>query len=330
MTVQELLKLKWIVIICVCAVCFYLVCKVNHIFTSKNIIKKASKDNASKTRSVFWSNLLLNCLDRLAFIGSTLNGGISESTEYLWKFRLSRMPFYLKSINHTLTVFEFVGLLKFISIAVNFIGLGVALTGHLPVGCGLIIGGFLLPFLFGKLIDMLIQSDDDALMIDFVNFYLAILPPLKSGRGAKLEPSVERYYRTLLELYPEEKDHAPLKRFVQEFLHLLQLYPTEVIALSKLKEIYTISDINTFCNYASQALRGIDNVTNLESFQHDLMEKQKAALRLVGMRRAEIAQLSVYAVYIILFEVVGVCILSKLGFDDSIFTFLKEESTWSE
>lgn len=157
-----------------------------------------------------------------------------------------------------------------------------------------------------------IQISDEDEIIDnyFLDLYLLMYSKLKQGSRARLQGIVENYIDTL-----ESQGNSMVKetmlKFSKYFLNLLSLYEDHV-AVPKLREVYNSPTIINFCNVASQALNGIQNADNLLTFKLQLVDRKTNLMRKNAQKILRKGEISIYAIWVILFIFIAVGVYSKL------------------
>ena len=162
--------------------------------------------------------------------------------------------------------------------------------------------------------DSLLQAqiaDEDAIIDDyFIDLYLLMYSKLQQGSRARLQPVLENYIDTI-QVNSKDAVGQTMLKLSRYLLNLLSLYEDHV-AIPKLREIYHSATIINFCNVAGQALNGIENHDNLLTFRMQLVERKTEVMRKRAKALCRKAEMSIYAIYVILFMFVIVGWYSKL------------------
>lgn len=157
---------------------------------------------------------------------------------------------------------------------------------------------------------MQIVNEDDIIDNYFIDIYLLLYSKLRQGSRARLQGTVENYIATL-ETSKDSPESKTMMRFARYFLNLLAIYEDHV-AVPHLKDNYRSATIINFCNVATQALQGIDNLDNLLTFKMQLTERRTNMMR----KRQEIilrkGERSIILIWLILFIFIAVGWYSKL------------------
>ena len=133
---------------------------------------------------------------------------------------------------------------------------------------------------------------------------------MRQGSRARLQGTVENYIDTLQDTNTIEVKNVMLK-LARYLLNLLSLYEDHV-AVPKLKEIYHSATIINFCNVATQSLNGVENFDNLLTFKMQLVERKTELMRERSQAIVRKGEMSIYAIYIILFIFIIIGWYSKL------------------
>lgn len=155
-----------------------------------------------------------------------------------------------------------------------------------------------------------IREEDEIIDNYFIDLYLLLYSKLRQGSRARLQGTVENYIDTLQDTNTVEVKNVMLK-LARYLLNLLSLYEDHV-AVPKLKEIYHSATIINFCNVATQSLNGVENYDNLLTFKMQLVERKTELMRERSLAIVKKGEMSIYAIYIILFIFIIVGWYSKL------------------
>ena len=155
-----------------------------------------------------------------------------------------------------------------------------------------------------------IREEDTIIDDYFIDLYLLLYSKLKQGSRARLQTTVENYIDTLEASQSVEVKKVMLK-LARYLLNLLSLYEDHV-AIPKLKEIYHSATIINFSNVASQSLNGVENFDNLLTFKMMLVERKTEVMRKRSKALVRKGEMSIYAIYVILFIFVIIGFYSKL------------------
>lgn len=306
--------MRIVILVFISAMFIYGILKVTYVIGSSTGTKTAVYDNKQKIKMERDS---LNSQKRLAYFakfGKRIGGALSTPDRYAWDFRLSRLHIKIALTGHEVTTDEFVGILRFVQTALFAIGVTICFMGSWAGIVFLVLGFYLLKGV-GFFIDFMLKSSEIDMEKDFPDFYMFVYSRLLKGANANLGVAVKDYYKNLQQIYPRKSDHLAIKMFIQDFMMILSVNATEVDAVMLLKDRYKSAIITSFCNLASQSLRGVNNSEKLLSFQMDLLGQQKDNMERVARQRAEMASYMVYSIYIILAEFIFLSWMSKVDFN---------------
>ena len=149
-----------------------------------------------------------------------------------------------------------------------------------------------------------IAKADEIIDNNFLNLYLLIYPKLRLGSRGSLKATLNTYISTLEQNYMLE-DKEVMIRFTKDFLSQVTTYGDGPRGLAQLKELYRSATIINFCNVASQALEGIDNIDNLITFKLRLTERRTNLMRKRQQALISRANIAIHAVWVILFILIG-------------------------
>ena len=155
-----------------------------------------------------------------------------------------------------------------------------------------------------------IRDEDEIIDNYFIDLYLLLYSKLRQGSRARLQGTVENYIDTLQDTNTVEVKNVMLK-LARYLLNLLSLYEDHV-AVPKLKEIFHSATIINFCNVATQSLNGVENFDNLLTFKMQLVERKTELMRERSQAIVRKGEMSIYAIYIILFIFIIIGWYSKL------------------
>ncbi len=173
------------------------------------------------------------------------------------------------------------------------------------------IGFFIVKFILYPLTyNTRIRDEDEIIDNYFIDLYLLLYSKLRQGSRARLQGTVENYIDTLQDTNTIEVKNVMLK-LARYLLNLLSLYEDHV-AVPKLKEIYHSATIINFCNVATQSLNGVENYDNLLTFKMQLVERKTELMRERSKAIVRKGEMSIYAIYIILFIFIIIGWYSKL------------------
>lgn len=277
---------------------FEIVTSGNKAATELNNSKKLARKRQAEMEKLKLYTALTN-----AFRGILMNSLVYEKHQYY----INRLELRSEPLNRLLTpeelrgskLFPFVCSLIVIPLAIFYPFLFVV-----PIAC----------FLYFMAYPTILQSqiaDEDAIIDDyFIDLYLLLYSKLQQGSRARLQTTVENYIDTLQGSRKDDISKTMLK-LARYMLNLLSLYEDHV-AIPKLREIYHSATIINFCNVAGQALNGVENHDNLLTFRMQLIERKTEVMRKRSKALCRKGEMSIYAIYIILFIFIIVGWYSKL------------------
>lgn len=152
---------------------------------------------------------------------------------------------------------------------------------------------------------------EDVIIDNYFNdLYTMLYAKLKHGSRSRIQGTVQSYIDTLDTQFDPEVRKV-MTRLGKHLLNLLSFYEDHV-AVMKLKEYYHSATIINFCNVATQALRGIDNIENLFSFKEQLIARKTDMMRKRSNIMVAKGQRSIWVIWIILFIFVGFSFYNKV------------------
>lgn len=157
---------------------------------------------------------------------------------------------------------------------------------------------------------MRIADEDDIIESKFIDLYLLLYSKLRQGSRARLQGTVENYIATL-EATRFNADTKVMLKFARHFLNLLALYEDHV-AVPMLRDLYHSATVINFCNVATQSLNGVENFDNLLTFKMMLVDRKTVLMRKRQQAILHRGQMSIFAIWVILFIFIIVGWYSKL------------------
>ena len=266
----------------------------DEIVSNKKFARKRKAENA---RLKFYTNLTNT------FRGILMSPYQKERHQYY----ISRLEIRSEVLDRLLTPEELRGQ-YFAPFALSILVIPIAV--FIP-GLFLIPGALLAYFLTYTVgLDAKIRDEDKIIDDYFIDLYLLLYSKLKQGSRARLQGTVENYIDTLQGSGDVEVREVMLK-LSRYLLNLLSLYEDHV-AVPKLRDIYHSATIINFCNIAGQALNGVENFDNLLTFKMQLITRKTEVMRVRSAKIVRQGEMSIYAIYVILFIFVIVGFYSKL------------------
>lgn len=286
------------------------VCRTQHVggTASERKLRKEQKqykqEQAARARQI----KRLNIYKEFAY---KLGNGASQRQLYDWDYRIARLFPVIESVGRTITATELIGLFRL----VQFVVCATALSGLLLNGSMfflfLLIIGLTVQGVVTYICDLLIKQQDANIDNDFADVYLLLYCKLVQGTNAHICNVLVDYLK-ICDTTMRVNEHKDIRRFVSDLVTTINVVSDETTALLRMRERYRTATIVNFCNVATQALRGADMADKLLQFKMDLLQHTKMVAEQDAKVRAEKAQYAIYAVWVILFEVVGVVLVTRV------------------
>lgn len=286
------------------------VCKTQHIGGTASE-KKLRKEQKQYKQEQEARNKLIKRLAMCREFANKIGTGVSQRALYDWDYRIARLFPPIETIGRTITATELIGLfrlIQFVSIAISVAGL--VLNGSL-VFTILLVLGICAQGVFTYICDMLIKQQDNNIDNDFADVYLLLYCKLIKGTNAHISGVLTDYLK-ICDLTMRPDEHKDIRKFVSTLVTNISVVSDETVALLRMRELYRTATVVNFCNVATQALRGADMADKLLQFKLDLLQHTKLVAERDAKARAEKAQYAIYAVWVILFEVVGVVLVTRV------------------
>ena len=297
----------WIAVLGVC----WIICLSGGIFSGNKAAKKAVEDKkAAKAlaRNRKWMSLLMNMFERFA---TSVGNGIKDSQRVKYDYYAVRLEMNIPYLNRHWKPIEIAGFNRLMTfIGVLSLAIGVSQLSLNPFWAGAV----LIPF--GKFRELFweqrVLEEDSEIERDFPDLYLILCPKLKMGANARIAPTLSEYMQTLDHLH-SDTEHLAIKKFVRLLRSTIELYPDEVLALTKIRDYYKAASIVNFCNIAIQAMNGIDNYEKLVAFEQELTRRKLDDMRKRAAKLVEKAQRATFLMYVILAEFVVLTLFSRIA-----------------
>lgn len=230
-------------------------------------------------------------------------GSVIEDTEFI----ISRLDIRTKQSNRPYTVAELRGKYLFI-LVLGIVSVPLTLVFK-PFILGVIlgIGTYSIYPIYYRL---KIKEEDDIIDIYFLDLFLLLYPKLRMGSKGRLKTVVMTYGNSLKGAY--NKDMEKVMSSLAEYLLNCLSLTDDHLAIPKLKERYRSATIINFCNIASQALQGVDNVDTLLSFKISLESKRNEQTKKNSDILYNKGNRSIYLIFIILFIFIVLSWVSKI------------------
>lgn len=248
---------------------------------------------------------------RLGFYSSltnTFRGLVLTNNQYEeLKFMIERLEIRNKTLDRMLTPEEVRGKdVFFLIIGLALIPLGIFVKFFWVIS---IVFFFIYASHFSRL-RAKIQAEDIIIDTYFIDLYLLMYSKLRMGSKARLSKVIESYIDTL-QVASNLEMQAVMMKFARFFLNNLTMYEDHE-AVPKLRDRYKSATIVNFCNVATQALQGVDNLDTLLSLKMELIRRKSDAMKKNAEKLRIRGERSVYIIYVILFIFIAVGWYSKL------------------
>ena len=267
--------------------------------------KRALQALQKKRRRISW------VLKQFELFATRVGGGISETTRVKYDLIITRREMTVKTLNRLWKPIELVGLFRLLAvIGVTATAIGVA---QLSFNILWLFAALLfIPRIFVATAERRMIDEDYELEQDFPDLYLLLNPKLQMGANARIAPVLTEYIASMDRTYTE-REHIAIRRFVRLLRNYIEMYSDEVLALEKLRMLYSSAMVVNFCNIAIQAMNGVDNREKLIAFEQELTRQKMDAMRVRAQQLVRRGQRATMVIYIILFEFVILSWVSRLG-----------------
>ena len=281
------------------------------IFSGNKAAKKAVEDKKAakaQARNRRWMSFVMGMLERFA---TKVGNGITDTQRTKYDYYIVRLEMNVPFLNRHWKPIEIAGFNRLMTfIGVILFALGVTRFTFNPLWFGAI----LIPF--GKFRELFweqkVLEEDKEIEQDFHDLYLILCPKLKMGANARIAPTLSEYMQTLEHLHAPT-EHLAIKKFVRLLRSTIELYPDEVLALTKIRDYYKAASVVNFCNIAIQAMNGIDNYEKLVAFEQELTRRKLDDMRKRATKLVEKAQKATFLMYVILAEFVILTLYSRIA-----------------
>lgn len=267
--------------------------------------KKAMDALLRKRKRASW------ILGQFESFANRVGGGISISTKKKYDFYIIRRDMQIKVLNRLWKPIELVGLFRM----VGFMGVLLCALGISQMEFNVLwlcVGFVFIPKAWEMSQERKLIAEDAELEQDFPDLYLLLNPKLQTGANARIANTLSDYLVSLDNVYAKT-EHIAIKKFVRLLRNNIELLGDEVLALTKVRELYKSAIIINFCNVAIQALNGVDNKEKLIAFEQELTRRKMDEMRLRARKLVAKGEKALMAIWIILFEFVGLSLWSRIG-----------------
>lgn len=286
------------------------VCKTQHIGGTASE-KKIKKEQQQYKKEQEARNKLIKRLNVYKEFAGKFGMGVSQRTIYDWEYRIARLFSAFETLGRTITPIELIGMFRlgqFLSISIAIAG--IVLNGNIFFIILLLLG-VSAQGVFTYICDLMIKQQDTNIDNDFADVYLLLYCKLVKGTNAHISGVLTDYLK-ICDMTMRADEHKDIRKFVSTLVTNINVVSDETTALLRMRELYHTATVVNFCNIATQALRGANMADKLLQFKLDLLQHTKLVAERDAKARAEKAQYAIYAVWIILFEVVGVVLVTRI------------------
>lgn len=291
-------------------VCIYVLKQIRIIGASKGA-KLAEQSKQKYQTEQNYKNTILHILEWCESIVHKIGNEPRDTDIYEWNFIINRCFEPLPYISRRMRAEEFLGIIRGAQFLLIVGGIyGFVMTFN-AVFFALVLAAFAIPAMLKTLFQGAIKLQDEELEHDFPDLYLLLYVRLTAGVNGHIASSLNSYISNMNALYAKDQ-HVVIRRFVQELRNLIEVYGSEPMAISKVRENYRSAMVVNFCNLAIQSLNGVDTKDKLLAFKVELNEKQRELMTREAAARVEKGRRSVYAIYLILGEFIVVSWAAKL------------------
>lgn len=289
----------------------YLILKENNIIGSNKSVKKAKADvKLEKTRRKKEQRIRKGLQLSEWFAN---NFGVTPSSIQVeqMQYIIDRKGKQIESVDRTFKAVEWLGILKLIMLIGVISGSALFIVTSNPIALVLLVT------LFSKQVYTWymmaeIKDEDEQIEKSFPDFYLVVYSRLVQGVRTRIAPTLADYMKSLESVKDKQKNEA-IRKFVSDLQLNIEIYHDESIAIMKLRDKYKSVMVINFCNLAVQSFRGVDNKDKLLSFKMELNEKRSKMMSKRAQMLVKRGEIAVWAIYIILFEILGISILAKFS-----------------
>lgn len=308
--VVDYLFVRNIIVGIIIVITVWLVCRSQHVggTASERKLRKEQKQYKQEQEARKRQIKRLNTYREFAY---KLGNGASQRLLYDWDYRISRLFPVIESVGRTMSSLELVGIFRLTQFVLCATAIaGLVLNGSM-VFFALLLIGCTVQWVFTYICDLLIKQQDANIDNDFADVYLLLYCKLLQGTNAHISNVLVEYLK-ICDMTMGPNEHKDIRKFVSDLVTNISVVSDETTALLRIREKYRTATIINFCNVATQALRGADMADKLLQFKMDLLNHTKLVAEQNAKARAEKAQYAIYAVWVILFEVVGVVLVTRV------------------
>lgn len=226
-------------------------------------------------------------------------------------YKISRIGKKDKLLNRNYSATEVIGTFKLLSVVSLFLATFFFVLTFNPLALIFLVGIFGLRF-YHTLASARIESEDEELEEDFPDLYLILYSRLIQGVRARLAPALKDYL-VALDAMSGREDKEAIRKFVIDLRGYIDLYGSDDVAISKVREKYRSVMIINFANLAVQAMRGVQNEDKLFSFKMELNQKRLISMDKRADKMMWRGSFAVKAMYLILGQFVFLTFWAKLS-----------------
>lgn len=273
--------------------------------------KKAASDKKQMDAMLRKRKRATWLLGQFEHFATKVGGGISLGTKKKYDFYIIRRDMQIKVLSRLWKPIELVGLFRMI----GFMGVLLCALGLSQMQFNILwlcFGFVFIPKIWEASQEHKLIEEDAELEQDFPDLYLLLNPKLQMGANARIANTLQDYLVSLDITYAKT-EHIAIKKFVRLLRNNIELLGDEVLALTKVRELYKSAIVINFCNIAIQALNGVDNREKLVAFEQELTRRKMDEMRVRAQKLVAKGEKAIYAVWLILAEFVLLSLWSRIG-----------------
>lgn len=290
--------------------CIYVLKQIRVIDASKGA-KLAEQSKQKYQTEQNYKNTILHLLEWCETIVHRVGAEPRDTDIYEWNFIISRCFKELPYIHRRMKATELLGIIRGVQFLCIVGGIyGFVMTFN-SIFFAFVLGAFAVPVVLRTLFQGVIKLQDEELEHDFPDLYLLLYVRLTAGVNGHIASSLSSYIANMNALYAKDQ-HTVIRQFAQDLRNLIEIWGSEPMAISKVRENYRSAMVVNFCNLAIQSLNGVDTKDKLLAFKVELNEKQRELMTREAAARVEKGRRSIYAIYLILGEFIVVSWAAKI------------------
>lgn len=290
--------------------CVYVLKQIRVIGASKGA-KLAEQSKQKFQTEQNYKNTILHLLEWCETIVHRIGSEPRDTDIYEWNYVIARCFKDIPYIHRRMKATELLGIVRGIQFLCVVGGIyGFAMTFN-AIFFAFVLGAFAIPVVLKTLFQGVIKMQDEELEHDFPDLYLLLYVRLTAGVNGHIASSLSSYISNMNALYAKDQ-HVVIRQFAQDLRNLIEVYGSETMAISRVRENYRSAMVVNFCNLAIQSLNGVDTKDKLLAFKVELNEKQRELMTREAAARVERGRRSIYAIYFILGEFIVVSWAAKI------------------